>query len=58
MSTYARVPLIGLWFAFLALPLAGWKNSLWIGLGCAAVVFVVSATRASVQTGSLAGPAG
>ncbi len=57
MSTYARVPLIGLWFAFLALPLAGWKNSLWIGLGCAAVVFVVSATRASVQTGSLAGPA-
>ena len=42
---------------FWRLPLAGWKNSLWIGLGCAVVVLVVSLARASVESGSLAGPA-
>lgn len=57
MSAYARVPLIGLWFAFLALPLAGWRNSLWIGLGCAALVLLAGLARAGVTSGPLAGPA-
>ncbi len=57
MSAYARVPLIGLWFAFLALPLAGWRNSLWIGLGCAALVLLAGLARAGAASGPLAGPA-
>ena len=57
MSAYAKAPLIGLWFSFLALPLAGWKNSLWIGFGCAVLVLAAGLARAGAQSGLLAGPA-
>ena len=38
MRPLASAPLWGLWFAFLALPMAGWRGALWTGLACAAVV--------------------
>ncbi|MBI3026166.1 MAG: branched-chain amino acid ABC transporter permease [Candidatus Tectomicrobia bacterium] len=38
MRSFASAPLWGLWFAFLALPFAGWRGALWTGLACAALV--------------------
>ncbi|MEK6710756.1 MAG: branched-chain amino acid ABC transporter permease [Nitrospinota bacterium] len=45
MRGWAAAPLWGLWFAFLALPLSGWRGALGIGLGCAALVAAGRAVR-------------
>lgn len=40
--------LIGLWFAFLAMPISGVRNAAWIGAGCAVAVAFVRLFRAAL----------
>jgi branched-chain amino acid transport system permease protein len=50
MRGWASAPLWGLWFAFLALPISGWRGGLWIGLACAALVAAAGIVRMAVRT--------
>ncbi len=53
---WTLIPLTGLWFAFLALPISGVKNAVWIGAGCALLVLIVRLARAGVQSHLVAEP--
>ena len=53
---WTLIPLIGLWFAFLALPISGVKNAVWIGAGCALLVLIVRLVRAGIQSHLAAEP--
>ena len=52
------VPLVGLWFAFLALPISGVRNAVWIGVSCALLVLVIRLIRAGVNSDLVSGPLG
>ncbi|MBT5366842.1 MAG: branched-chain amino acid ABC transporter permease, partial [Nitrospinaceae bacterium] len=50
----ASVPLVGLWFAFLALPLSGPRGAIGIGIACAICVLIVHILRAALKAGPIA----
>jgi branched-chain amino acid transport system permease protein len=51
-----KIPLIGLWFAFLALPISGVRNAVWIGAGCALLMLIVRLIRAGMNSNLAAAP--
>jgi len=53
---FVRIPLIGLWFAFLALPISGVRNAVWIGVGCALIVIIVRLIRSGLNSNLVADP--
>ena len=50
----AAVPLVGVWFAFLALPISGPRNAAWIGAACALIVLVSKLLRRGMEAGPVA----
>ncbi len=56
--TFLQIPLIGLWFAFLAIPISGARNAVWIGVGCAFFVLIVRLVRVGMNSNLVAGPLG
>ncbi len=55
---FLQIPLIGLWFAFLAIPISGVRNAVWIGVGCAFFVLIVRLVRVGMNSNLVAGPLG
>jgi branched-chain amino acid transport system permease protein len=51
-----KIPLIGLWFAFLALPISGVRNAVWIGVGCALLMLIVRLFRVGMNSNLVAAP--
>ena len=52
--SFASAPLVGLWFAFLALPITGLWTALWIGAACALAVLASKLFRAVFSAGPAA----
>ena len=50
----ASVPLVGLWFAFLALPISGPRGALGIGIACVVCILIVKLLRAALKAGPIA----
>ena len=50
----ASVPLVGLWFAFLALPISGPRGALGIGIACAVCILIVKLLQAALKAGPIA----
>ncbi len=52
--SFASAPLVGLWFAFLALPITGVRGALWIGAACALAVLASNLFRMVFSAGPAA----
>ncbi len=50
----AAVPLVGVWFAFLALPISGPRNAAWIGAACALIMLASKLLRRGMAAGPVA----
>ncbi|MFP6868291.1 MAG: branched-chain amino acid ABC transporter permease [Nitrospinota bacterium] len=51
---YWNVPLVGLWFAFLAFPISGPRGAAWIGAACALLYLAAKLFRAALAAGPAA----